>query len=205
MKKLFATLFAAGIAFGGTSVVSAYTVEKGDTLGDIAFQHGVEVGDIAEANPTIENVNLIYPNQEIEIPNVGQAKEVVKQPPTKTDYELTEETFDVFARLVNAEAKDESFEGKVAVAKVVLNRVESDGFPNTIQGVIFQEGQFTPVLNGAIYEDSSEAARKAVRVALNGGGDVNGALFFYAPALVDSAFMESLNTVKVIGGHVFKK
>lgn len=110
---------------------------------------------------------------------------------------------DLLARLVRAEAGGESYEGMVAVASVVLNRVFSSKFPDTIQGVIYARNQFSPVANGSINKPASDVHYKAVDDALR-RDNTNGATFFYAPAVVDSAYMESLQTVAVIGGHHFK-
>lgn len=198
MKKLFTGILAAGMFFAITTTTQAYTVESGDTLWGIANEKNVELDEIIEANEDLTLQSIIYPNQHITIPN-----EETAQVTTETNG-IALSTFDLLSRLVNAEAKGESFEGKVAVAKVVMNRVEANEFPDTVQGVITQTNQFEPVRNGAIDEASTQDAREAVRVVANGGGDVNGALFFYSPANVDSPFMDSLTTVKVIGGHEFK-
>lgn len=116
---------------------------------------------------------------------------------------LTNHEKDLLARLVRAEAGGEPYEGMVAVASVVLNRVADSRFPNTIEGVIYAKNQFTPVSNGSINKPASDIHFKAVEDALT-RDNANGAIFFYAPALVDSSYMESLSTVAVIGSHHFK-
>ena len=110
---------------------------------------------------------------------------------------------DLMARLVRAEAGGEQYEGMVAVAAVVFNRVASSQFPNNVTDVIYARNQFSPVANGSINKPASDIHYKAVKDALT-RDNTNGALFFYAPSLVKSPYMESLRTVKVIGVHVFK-
>ncbi|MNH26818.1 Spore cortex-lytic enzyme precursor [compost metagenome] len=92
----------------------------------------------------------------------------------------------------------------VAVASVVFNRVKSERFPNTVTDVIYAKNQFSPVMNGSINKQASEIQYKAIEDALT-RDNTNGALFFYAPSLVKSGYMESLTTVAVIGVHHFKK
>ncbi|NLY71042.1 MAG: peptidoglycan-binding protein [Clostridiales bacterium] len=95
----------------------------------------------------------------------------------------TEEDLDLLARLITAEAQLEPYEAKVAVGAVVMNRVKSKEFPNTIKEVIYQNidgyPQFTPVVNGWINKPSSAESKKAAKEALNGRDPTNGALYYY--------------------------
>ena len=113
----------------------------------------------------------------------------------------------LLARLINGEARGESYTGQVAVGAVVLNRVESPDFPNTISGVIYQKGQFSCVTDGnfnkAIKKDST--VYKAAKDAMNGVDPTNGALFFYNPKTAKSKWLFSLETVTTIGNHRFAK
>lgn len=90
---------------------------------------------------------------------------------------------DLLARLITAEAQLEPYDAKVAVGAVVMNRVKSSSFPNSISEVIYQniEGyyQFTPVVNGWIDKPASSESLKATKVALSGHDPTNGALFYY--------------------------
>jgi len=115
---------------------------------------------------------------------------------------------EIFARLVQAEAQGEGFEGRLAVANVVLNRVRSKGFPDTIRGVIEQDGQFCPVRTGAI--DSVEVDSITTAVvddAIRGEEAVPGdALFFYNPAIVSRGHsIRNREVVQEIGNHVFAR
>ncbi|MEB1808795.1 MAG: cell wall hydrolase [Bacillaceae bacterium] len=118
---------------------------------------------------------------------------------------LTEEEQDLLERLVTAEAKSEPFEGKVAVAEVVLNRMESEHFPDELEEVVYQENQFCPVTNGSIHKEATAKAEKAVEVALRGTNETNDALYFYNDNIVKTSWLESKQTTTRIGQHVFKK
>lgn len=111
----------------------------------------------------------------------------------------------LLAKLVTAEAKGESLNGKIAVAEVVLNRVESSKFPDTLKGVIYQGNQFSPVSNGAINNVPTSDAKEAVRIAMQGTNKTGGALFFYNDSIVSQSWLESKQTTTRIGNHVFKK
>ena len=114
---------------------------------------------------------------------------------------------DLLARLINGEARGEPYKGQVAVGAVVMNRVKSSEFPDTISGVIYQKGQFSCVTDGqfnkAIDEDST--VYKAAREAINGSDPTNGCLFFYNPKTSKSKWVFSRPTVITIGKHRFAK
>lgn len=111
---------------------------------------------------------------------------------------------DLLARLVTAESRNEPFEGKVAVAEVVLNRIASNEFPNSLYEVIYQENQFQPVRNGTINEHATDLAKQAVDEALNGSNIAQDALFFYNYQTAESRWLDSLPTITQIGNHTFK-
>jgi N-acetylmuramoyl-L-alanine amidase len=112
---------------------------------------------------------------------------------------------EMLARLVHAEAKGEPYAGKVAVAVVVLNRVASPDFPNTVPQVIYQKGQFTPVANGTFKQYADLDSIKATNEAYRLRGTGSGSLFFYNPKTATSRWLDSRETTVVIGNHVFKK
>ena len=111
----------------------------------------------------------------------------------------------LLARLINGEARGEPYQGQVAVGSVVLNRVKSPEFPNTIAGVIYQKGQFSCVTDGQFDKaiDPKSTVYKAAKEAMNGADPSNGALFFYNPKTTKSKWLFSLKTVKTIGSHRF--
>ena len=114
---------------------------------------------------------------------------------------------ELLARIVHAEAKGEPYLGQVAVAAVILNRVDSSDFPNTLAGVIYQPGAFEPVMNGTINQNVPQdaSARKAAKEALNGYDPTGGCLYFYNPATAKSKWIWSRPIVKQIGKHNFAK
>ena len=87
----------------------------------------------------------------------------------------------LMARAINGEARGEPYEGQVAVGAVILNRVSSSSFPNTIAGVIYQSGAFTAVSDGQINVAISESSSvvKAAQDALNGWDPTNGAVYYF--------------------------
>jgi N-acetylmuramoyl-L-alanine amidase len=203
-----ATLFLAEPVF-------AYTVEKGDTMSEIAQQHGLSLEELAEANPQIQNLDLINVGQVIHTDIIKSFKQerMEKNNPTERKTQksvsnklsISEKDLDLLARIVRAEAQTEPFEGKVAVATVVLNRVESPKFPNSVKKVIYQRGQFQPVSNGQINKPADQESIKAVHAALSDMRNITkDSLFFYNPAIATSRWLDSRETTVVIGDHVFK-
>jgi N-acetylmuramoyl-L-alanine amidase len=112
----------------------------------------------------------------------------------------------LLARVVAAEAEGEPYQGMVAVAAVLLNRVESAKFPNTINGVVFQPQAFESVSNGLIWQRSpSQQAISAARDAVNGMDPTYGCLFFWNPSKPVSRWMWSRSITTRIGKHVFAR
>ena len=111
----------------------------------------------------------------------------------------------LLARIINGEARGESYTGQVAVGAVVLNRVRSSSFPNTISGVIYQPGAFTAVSDGQINKPVVQTCVNAARDAMNGWDPSGGALYYYNPAIATSSWIWSRPVVARIGNHVFCK
>ncbi|MBE5732062.1 MAG: spore cortex-lytic enzyme [Clostridiales bacterium] len=111
----------------------------------------------------------------------------------------------LLARCVYAEARGEPYAGQVAIAAVVLNRVRSSSFPNTVSGVIYQKGAFTCVSDGQINMTPNSTAYKAVTDAMNGWDPTNGCLYYYNPATATSKWIWSLKVELTIGRHSFAK
>jgi N-acetylmuramoyl-L-alanine amidase len=239
LRKLFLMLPVILVLIFIPSIVEAYTVQKGDTLSEIAMDHHLSLNQIVELNPDIENPDLIYPGDRIHIDgnqeksadqsdkkqntaedsesktkvkdkNTGNtssraSEEAADHTDIQTQNTLSEEEKDLFARVVHAEARGESFEGKVAVAHVILNRVEDNQFPNTVYEVIRQPGQFQPVRNGKINQPAGQEAVKAVEEALQNRSHRHEALYFYNPDHVTHSWILSTETVAEIGNHVFSR
>jgi N-acetylmuramoyl-L-alanine amidase len=215
-KLIFALTFLTALFLAEPAF--AYTVQKGDTMSEIAREHGLTINELAEANPNIQNLDLIFVGQVINtdiekntinnsIARMEQnapAQVKIKESNTTT-INISDNDIDLLARIVRAEAQTEPFEGKVAVAAVVLNRVESPKFPNTIRKVIYQRGQFQPVRNGQINRPADEESIRAVYAALTDMRSIaKGSLFFYNPDIATSRWLDSRATAVVIGQHVFK-
>ena len=128
----------------------------------------------------------------------------------QTDQSSTNNSKDMvelLARLINGEARGEPYKGQVAVGAVVMNRVKSSEFPDTISGVIYQKGQFSCVTDGQINKaiDENSTVYKAAREALNGADPTNGCLFFYNPKTSKSKWIFTRPVVTTIGKHRFTK
>lgn len=109
----------------------------------------------------------------------------------------------LLAKCVYAEARGESYTGQVAVAAVILNRVKSPNFPNTISGVIYQPWAFTAVTDGQINLEPNQTAYNAARDAMNGWDPTYGCLYYYNPKTATSKWIYSRQAVVTIGSHVF--
>lgn len=111
----------------------------------------------------------------------------------------------LLARAVNGEARGEPYEGQVAVAAVILNRVKHSSFPNTISGVIYQPGAFTAVADGQINVPIAENSTvyKACRDAMNGWDPTSGAIYYFNPNTATNSWIWSRPLIVQIGKHRF--
>ena len=112
---------------------------------------------------------------------------------------------DLLARLVHGEARGEPYSGQVAVAAVVLNRVKSSSFPNTIAGVIYQKGAFDVVSDGQINMSPDSTSKKAAQDALNGWDPSYGAIYYFNPNTATNKWIWSRPMTITIGNHRFCK
>ncbi|WP_051302752.1 cell wall hydrolase [Salibacterium aidingense] len=192
MKKIkMAGLFLALFVSIGTTTEAAgtHTVNEGETLWEIAMDHGVSVVDIKDENG--KNSGHVNTGETLALPSGVSAQ----------DQEL-------MARLVHAEAKGESYTGKVAVATVVLNRVASSDFPDSIEGVVYDVSatgypSFSPVGNGEINKPADAESMRAVKEAIAFEGQGYGSLYFYNPNKASNHWIATRETTTVIGKHVF--
>ncbi|MBO2944135.1 spore cortex-lytic enzyme [Paenibacillus sp. F411] len=116
---------------------------------------------------------------------------------------LSDNELKIMANAVYGEARGEPFEGQVAVAAVILNRVKSPTFPNTPSGVIFEPRAFTAVADGQIWLEPNEQAKKAVIQALNGWDPTGGCTYYFNPETATSPWIWTRPQVKTIGQHIF--
>jgi N-acetylmuramoyl-L-alanine amidase len=185
----------AASAQGGTA---NYQVRAGDTLFLIAQRSGASLSKLLRLNHLTATA-VIQPGQILKLPaktSSGPAK-----------LTLGQSDIDLLARLVSAEAAGEPFEGQVAVAATILNRLKDNRYPNTIFGVIYQINygryQYSPVLDGRIKQPATTSAYRAVETALTGRDPSNGANGFYNPVKTDNRWVQSQPITATIGDHVF--
>ena len=179
---------------------TVHTVSRGDTLWKISQWYGTTVNEIKRANNHWNDI--IYPNQKLVItwPSVAASRGSSAQVRNAQAGDI-----ELMAKMVYAESRGEPFEGQVAVASVILNRVRDSRFPNTVSQVIYQPGAFTPVQNGQLYQAPNAAAYNAVDNALKGWDASGGAIYFFNPDTATSSWIWSRQIVKRIGKHYFAK
>lgn len=188
---------------------ATYTIRSGDSLFLIARRFSVTVSALKAANG-LQN-DWIYPGQVLTIPSQGSASPNPGGGASiPSGGAWSQSDIRLLAQLVTAEAGGEPYEGQVAVAATVLNRVNSHLYPNTISGVVFQviDGryyQFSPVLDGRINNTPSSAALDATTKAMNGWDPSYGALGFYNPSKTSNYWVRSRTITRVIGDHIFFK
>jgi N-acetylmuramoyl-L-alanine amidase len=168
-----------------------YKVKKGDTLWKMAMSTGSPFNKIKKANHL--KSNRIRVGQSLVLP------QLLTQPEKK-----------LLTHLVSAEAKGESYTGQVAVATVILNRVDSSKFPNTLKGVVYQKTgshyAFTPVKTGSINKAPTASVKKAVNEALAMRDRYKGgSLYYYNPKIISSKWVLSRHVTVKIGRHTFAK
>lgn len=188
----------------------SYTVRPGDNLYTIASRYGASVKQLMADNGLKSTV--IYPGQTLRVAGAPAAKStgsgVSRGGVDRNSFgNVSPSEFDTLARIITAEADNQSHEAKVAVGAVILNRAQSGLFPNSINGVVYQVDaggryQFEPVLNGFINRPPSPSAISAAREALAGADPTSGALFFWE-SWVKSSFLNSRPVSRVIGAFTF--
>lgn len=109
----------------------------------------------------------------------------------------------LLARLISAEARGEPYEGQVAVGAVVLNRVKHPSFPNSISGVIYQQGAFTCMTDGQFNQPVADSAYSAARDAISGWDPTGGAIYYFNPATATSKWIWTRPLLLTIGKHRF--
>ncbi|MTI81377.1 MAG: LysM peptidoglycan-binding domain-containing protein [Firmicutes bacterium] len=184
-----------------------HTVVEGDTLYLIGVEYGVDYQEIIRLNNL--NSTEIYPGQQLRLPSTditsrGNATTTPTEPSTG---DVSPEEFDLFARIISAEAQGEPYNAQVAVGAVVLNRVASADFPNTITDVIYEKSygfyQFSPVENGFINTPATDSAINAAKDALSGNDPTNGAIYFFETAVTTNKFLLARPVATQIGAFTF--
>lgn len=176
-----------------------HRVQSGESLYTIARAHATTAAAIRRQNGL--GSDRIYVGQWLGLPVA--AGSAVGSGPGAGGLRLSAADRELLARLISAEAAGEPYEGQVAVGAVVLNRVRSPLFPNTLTAVVYQRWQFEPVSIGTIYEPATAAAERAAAAAAAGWDPTGGALYFFNPAKTTNAFLWSRPHAITIGGHRF--
>ncbi|MBW9146463.1 LysM peptidoglycan-binding domain-containing protein [Clostridium sp. CM028] len=184
--------------------LKTYTVKSGDCLSSIAKKCGQSLNDLRKDNNKWND--SIFPGQVLKISG-GTSSTAAQTSQTKsTAIKYTDSDLNLLARLITAEAGGESYEAQVAVGAIVVNRVKSSYFPNSIKAVINENTngryQFTPVLNGNINRPAEASGMKAAMESLNGNDPTNKALFFYSGA-TPKGLTEPQPVSRIIGNMTF--
>ena len=184
---------------------STYTVQSGDSLYVIAQKYGVGAETLMLANSL--NGTVIYPGQQLIVPIAATRSATpmaaeVSRSAKRPAIPFTDEDLDLLARLVNAEAGGEPMSAQVGVAAVVINRVKSGIFPDSIKDVIYAPNQFSPVRNGWINRPATTSAIEAAKEALYGNDPTNGALYFFDNSASNS-FLRSLPVSASFGKMIY--
>lgn len=124
---------------------------------------------------------------------------------SSSSFSTNSSDLNLLSRLVYGEARGEPYSGQVAVAAVVLNRVKSSSFPNTVSGVIYQKGAFDVVSDGQINLTPNSTAKKAAQDALNGWDPSYGAIYYFNPNTATNKWIWSRPMTVTIGKHRFCK
>jgi N-acetylmuramoyl-L-alanine amidase len=212
--RTFVVACAATITFLGINntaqAMSENQLITGDTLWELTNPDSLLVEEQDSENAV--QVDWIYlreilGNEQTEVQPLPT--EAIEPVAVESAVSISNKEKDLLARLVGAEAKGESYEGKVAVATVVLNRVDSAQFPDTISGVINEvvgdAYAFSPVQNGEINKPASDEAIQAVEEALTRQDRLNDCIYFYNPEIATDKWIRSREVVTTIGNHVFAK
>ncbi len=176
-----------------------YDIQWGDSLYGLSQRYGKPVHMLKSANGLPSD--QILAGKELWIPDEHSIPQAQAAPTQNANhYDV-----DLLARLINGEARGESFQGQVAVGAVILNRVKAEKFPNTIAGNVYKAGEFESVANGQIWQPLTSNAIKAAEAALSGWDPSGGALYFYNPAKVYNPYnwIWSRPVITRIGQHVF--
>lgn len=212
MRALAVLMLAMAIGLGlvaqaGTVEASAEVTKQGDRKGQVwDIQHRLQQLGYYQApldgvfgEETQKAVQRFQQHHGLPVDGV-----VGKNTHTKLhQVSFTSDEIEMMAKLVYGEARGESFEGQVAVAAVVLNRLASPQFPNTVKDVIFEPRAFTAVDDGQYYSKPDKEAYRAVYAAISGWDPTGEALYYFNPQTATSDWIWSRPQIKQIGKHIF--
>ncbi|HBE06721.1 MAG TPA: hypothetical protein DCY85_09570 [Firmicutes bacterium] len=186
-----------------------YTVKRGESLFSIAKKVDFSLAEIRNVNGLTgsqivvgQKLTIPYHGNESSAGNAG-ATTAKNNSNVSRGMSVSAADLELLARLIHAESRGEIFTGQVAVGAVILNRVSSRKFPNSISKVIYAPGQFCTVRDGQINRKPDATAYKAAQAALQGQDPTGGAVYFYNPAKTTSRWIWSRPVSLKIGSHVF--
>ena len=197
-QRADAVTYARGSSGGTVRQIQQLLLDWGYYSGEVDGIFGSETEDAVEYFQSKNGLTVDGKVGPATMEALGIAEGGESEASGTTDNELA-----LLARLISAEARGEPYAGQVAVGAVVLNRVESASFPNTIAGVVYQSGAFDCVADGQINLTPDSTAVKAAQDALNGWDPTGGCLYYYNPVTATSEWIFSRETVITIGKHVF--
>ncbi len=176
-----------------------HTVRSGDTLWRLSQQYGTTVNAIMSLNNLQSSYLRI--GQVLKIPGTSTPSD---PSPSNPRVSLSASEMRTLAQMIEAEAGGEPVLGQVAVGAVIINRIKSPQFPNTLHGVLYEHRQFESILNGWFYQVTGDRSLDAARRAVSGEDPSKGSLYFFNPAGVPSnSWMWTREILVEIGGHVF--
>lgn len=171
------------------------------------------IQDIEERYERTSKVNIEPKVQKVEEKEKkNEASEVVEKPEPQpkvvqakqTNYSRNE--LQVLAQIIHAESEGEPYEGKLAVGNVIMNRIKDGWFPDCVETVVFQTGQFSPVSDGSYYNTPSETSRNAAKDILAGERVLpSDVLYFYNPDIAVDPWIRTTRSHRRIGNHMFSK
>lgn len=174
--------------------LGTYKVQRGDSLYVIARMHDMTVDELKAINGL--DSEIIRPGQVLTV-SYGQIRDY------PVGVRLSDQEVKWLAQMIHAEARGEPYIGQVAVGAVIINRLKSPQFPNTMYGVLFQPKAFQPISNRTFFREPDEKAYRAAHEALMGHDPTNGAVFFFNPRQSNDRFMHSRPATVTIGQHRF--
>lgn len=190
-----------------------YLLEAEDTIKSVSERFGIDITLLIERNG-LENreamlgfpVKFIIPDIMANKIEESDAEPLAEEETVELLYQFSEEEIELLAKITMVEAGYEPYEGQLAVANVVINRVKDSRFPDTIRDVVYAPGQFPPAHNGLLDKAvPNESVWKAVQAALEGENNIEDAVYFHNPKVSSGRFWNSLKRVKDIGNHRFYK
>lgn len=174
---------------------------------DFQYLFGLRVDGLAGARTKLKlwraTRNMAAPKKRAKAPAVTRAKPMKQVP--RSNAGLSQQDIQILSQAVHAEARGEPYVGQVAVAAVILNRLQSEQFPSSPSSIVYEPLAFEAVADGQINMQPNQQARKAVYDALNGWDPSDGALYYFNPVTATSDWIWRRPQIKRIGKHIFSR